>query len=237
MSKPYVNIGANYLQLLEHLITLLFMRSPSERQDQLEPPSYRELKLLSEVDNDPLATQRQLSRRVGIALGLTNVLLRNLVQKGYVRATKAGWKRWLYGLTPDGFSYKIRLTVAYIHRVLNHYQNVRLALREQLEPLALNSESRVAIYGTGEMAELVYLALREIGIEEIEIFGPEPPNGSKFLGMPVVDVTTLKAQDYDRVVIADLSDMKPLRAQMLELNVAPDKLVALFEVHHGEEGV
>ena len=145
------------------------MRSHNEHQGTMEESTYRELRLLLEVEDKPDATQRELSQRVGIALGLTNVMLRNLAQKGYLRSTQANWKRWLYALTPEGFSHKIRLTVAYIHRVLDHYQNVRQTLREQLEPLALNAESRVAIYGTGEFAELVYLGLRDLGIEEIAV--------------------------------------------------------------------
>ena len=169
------------------MLNLLIVRSQNEQQVEIESSNYRELKLLSEIEDNPLVSQRQLSRRVGIALGLTNVLLRNFIQKGYIRASKASWKGWLYSVTPEGFSYKIRLTVNYIHRVLAHYQNVRQSLREQLEPLALNEESRVAIYRTGEFAELVYLALREIGIEEIGIFDADSRPNGKFLGMQVLD--------------------------------------------------
>lgn len=205
------------------------MRSQNEQQVEIESSNYRELKLLSEVEDNPLVSQRQLSRRVGIALGLTNVLLRNLIQKGYIRASKASWKGWLYSVTPEGFSYKIRLTVNYIHRVLAHYQNVRQSLREQLEPLALNEESRVAIYGTGEFAELVYLALREIGIEEIGIFDADSRANGKFLGMQVLDHAALRAGDFDRVVIATLNLSEQDHAELQELNVSPEKLVFFFE--------
>jgi len=146
------------------------MRSQREQQDSVEPYTYRELQLLSRVDESPDATQRQLSMRLGIALGLTNVLLRNLVQKGYVRVIQATWKRRFYTLTPAGFSRRISLMVDYVRKVLDHYQSVRQTLREQLEPLALNEESRVAIYGTGEFAELIYLGLKELSIEEIDVF-------------------------------------------------------------------
>ena len=213
------------------------MRSRNEQQDQIESSTHRELELLSAVEDNPLVTQRQLSRRVGIALGLTNLVLRNLMQKGYVRATKAGWKRWFYSLTPDGFSYKIRLTVSYIHRVLAHYQNVRQSLREQLRPLALNEESRVAMCGTGEFAELVYLALREIGIEEVEVFGPAPLGGSRFLGMRVLDIATLRPQDYDRVVVADLEGPNRFQAQFQDGSLAPGNLVTFFEDYQAREEV
>ena len=188
----------------------------------------RELRLLTEVEGKPEATQRELSQRVGIALGLTNVMFRNLAQKGYLRVTQAHWKRWLYALTPEGFSHKIRLTVAYIHRVLDHYQNVRQTLREQLEPLALNAESRVAIYGTGEFAELVYLGLKEIGIEEIDVFDTKYPIGRRLLGMSVQDVTTLRPEHYDRVVLALLEASEQSVPELQELAPPPEKVVTFF---------
>ena len=203
------------------------MRSQAEHHDPIEGSTYRELLLLSEVEGKPEATQRELSQRVGIALGLTNVMLRNLAQKGYVRATQAHWKRWLYALTPEGISHKIRLTVAYIYRVLDHYQNVRQTLREQLEPLALHAESRVAIYGTGEFAELVYLGLKDIGIEEIDVFGTKDSPG-RFLGMPVHDLATLQPEQYDQVVVGLLQGWEAPYKQIQERGVAPGDLVTFF---------
>ena len=130
------------------------MRSKDEHSDLPGGHSYRELRLLSEIEYTPEVSQRELSRRAGSALGMTNLLLRNLAQKGYIRMTQAGWKRWIYALTPKGFSLKVQLTLTYVQRVLDHYGQVRQTLREQLEPLALNRESRVAILGTGELPDL-----------------------------------------------------------------------------------
>ena len=215
------------------------MRSRNEHSDDTEVSSQRELRLLSEVQRSSEATQRDLSKRVGIALGLTNLLLRNLSQKGYLRVTQAGWRRWLYTLTPEGFSRKIHLTVGYIHRVLDHYQKARQTLREELGQLDLNMESRIAIYGPGEFAELVYLGLREMGIEEIDVFGPAGSGNGRFLGMPVREAESLRTEDYDRVVVAILGESEESCAQLRGLGVAPEKLVTFFadgqtrEVHDG----
>ena len=213
------------------------MRSEDEHNDSIETSSYRQLRILSAIEADPEITQRQLSRRLGIALGLTNLLMRNLAQKGYVRATQANWRRWLYALTPAGFSHKIQLTATYVHRVLHHYQNVRQTLREQLEPLDLHSESRIAIIGTAEFAELVYLGLKELGIEEIDIFGPNKTYGHKFLGIPVQDVATLQPDQYDQIVVADLSGADNARDQIPNNGAAADKLVTFFTDERTEEGV
>jgi predicted DNA-binding transcriptional regulator len=204
------------------------MRSIDEQQEPSEPGNYRELRVLSEVEETPDITQRELSRRVGIALGLTNVLLRNLVQKGYVRAIQAGWKRWIYAVTPEGFSRKLHLTISYIHRVLNDYQSVREMLREQLHPLDLNAESRVAIYGRGDFAELVYLGLKEFGIEEIEVYDRSIKNGKRFLGMPVRELATLLPGQYDRVVIASLGKSEALISELRQLGLESHQVVTFF---------
>jgi DNA-binding MarR family transcriptional regulator len=139
------------------------MSSTDEQIDTIGGMADRELRLLAEVHRRPQASQRELARRVGIALGMTNLLLHNLAEKGYVRITRAGWRRWLYALTPDGFLRKVQLTLSYVHRFLDHYQKVRQTLREELAVQSLNAESRVAILGTGEFAELVYLGLNDLG--------------------------------------------------------------------------
>ena len=204
------------------------MRSQNEQKPSIVTPGYQEFRILSEIETNAEVTQRELSSRVGIALGLTNLVLRNLVQKGYLRATRTTWKRWLYTLTPDGFTHKIRLTAGYIHRVLDHYQTIRQILREELVPLALNVESRVAIYGTGEFAELVYLGIREIGIEEIDIFNASEAGVAMFLGIRVRDVTHLKPEDYDQVLVGCLGDLQDVTDQLQELGVCSDKLVTFL---------
>jgi len=203
------------------------MRSQNE-QKLIEPTAYKDLQVLSEVEGDPEITQRQLSLRLGIALGLTNVLLRNLVKKGCIRANQTTWRKWLYTITPDGFSHKLRLTVAYIQRVLDHYQAVRQNLREYLEPLTLNSESRVAIYGIGEFAELVYLGLKEFGIEEIDIYVLERKEDGKFLGMPIKNVEILHHEDFDRIVVSSLDGQSEGRSRLMDQGVPADKIVTLF---------
>ena len=134
----------------------------------------------------------------------------------------------MYALTPEGFSHKLRLTVAYVRRVLDHYQSIRQTLREQLEPLALHEESRVAIFGTGEFAELVYLGVKELGIEEIDVFASGANDGSKFLGMSVRDIGSLDPSQYDRVLIARLGGPETTSAELCAQHIAPGKIVTFF---------
>ena len=99
--------------------------SVSEEASSLEGKRSREMRLLEAVDRTPEISQRDLARQLALALAVTNRLVRSLVKEGYLRCTQKGWNRWTYVLTPAGAARKLRLTVAYVERFLDHYGRVR----------------------------------------------------------------------------------------------------------------
>ena len=204
------------------------MRSHDEHRGREDAMSYRELRLLQELEEQPESSQRELSQRLGIALGLTNTVLRNMAKKGFIRATKAGWKRWVYTLTPYGFSQKLKLTVRYVRRVVDDYGIVRQSLMAELLPLALHRESSVALYGTDEFAELIFLGLRNIGIEEIDIYGPREVEDHKFLGIMVRPIESIQLSDYDKIIISDLEDSQNVTIKLKSHGLPEEKIVTLF---------
>ena len=209
------------------------MRIDGERKKSSDNSVEDEMHLLYEIDSQPDSSQRTLAARIGIALGLTNILIRRLVEKGYVRVSKAGWKRWVYTLTPAGISHKTRLTVSYIQRFLGHYQQVRQMLREELASMDLHTESRIAVCGTGSTAEIVYLALRELEIEEIDFYEKNPEPGQRCVGMLLRNVTTLDPEAYDKVIVTELEN-NYLNLEILDgIAISPGKLETLFPNSNG----
>src|SRR5205807_3235936 len=62
--------------------------------------AHRDLKLLEEVEKDSRVTQRGLAHQLGIALGLTNIYLKRLVRKGYIKCVNVQSNRISYLITP-----------------------------------------------------------------------------------------------------------------------------------------
>ena len=203
------------------------MRSSDEQSKNLEDISYRELRLLEEVDSSPDLSQRQLARRLGIALGVANLLVRRLATKGYIKVTHLSWRRWVYVITPRGMARKVQLTLAYIDRFMDHYQRVRRILREDFSTLPLNKESRVAIVGTTELAELAYLALRDIGVDDIDVFARNSDT-PRFLGMPVRALEAIEPGGYAKVVVADSSHQDAAREEVYASGVSDSQVVELL---------
>jgi DNA-binding Lrp family transcriptional regulator len=186
--------------------------------------AHRDLKLLEAVEEDSRVTQRSLASRLGIALGLTNIYLRRLVRKGYIKCVNVQSNRISYLITPRGIAEKARLTYEFMDYSLHLYSEVRQHLRSVLQDCAAAGR-RVAIYGRGEAAELAYLSLKEFGLEPVAVFDGD--GGKKFLGMPVRPLREHTEVAYDLMIVATLErSEKPL--QQLEADgVARDKLFLL----------
>src|SRR5262245_34360268 len=161
----------------------------------------RDLKLLEAVEEDSRVTQRSLATKLGIALGLTNIYLKRLVRKGYIKCVNVQSNRISYLITPRGIAEKARLTYEFMNYSLHLYGEVRQHLRSVLQECAA-TDKRVAIYGRGEAAELAYLSLRECGLEPVAVFDQDTAHD--FLGIPVRAICDHAEVAYDLMIIATL---------------------------------
>ena len=191
--------------------------------------AHRDLKMLEAVEQDSRITQRNLSTKLGIALGLTNIYLKRLVRKGYIKCVNVQSNRITYLITPRGISEKARLMYEFMDYSLHLYGEVRQHLRETLADCAA-ADRRVAIYGRGEAAEIAYLSLREAGLEPVAIF--DETNGVEFLGMPVRPVAEHEQVAYDLMIVATLERSGTQVASLLRLGIPRDKLFPLRQYHH-----
>jgi DNA-binding MarR family transcriptional regulator len=185
----------------------------------------RDLLLLSELDRNGGATQRGLATKLGVALGLTNLCLKRLARKGYIKITTISRHRIRYLLTPQGFAEKSRLTYQYMQYSLSYYRDMRGRLKDMLSSLEGLHGQRVAICGTGELAELTYLALREMNIECIGFV--DGNTRETFLSCPVSLPDRIAGWQLDRVLIADLDRAAAYEEQLLQSGVPRGKLVRL----------
>jgi len=184
----------------------------------MEREALRDLEILAELARCDEVTQRGLAARLGIALGLTNLYLKRLARKGYIKITSISPRRVRYLLTARGMAQKTRLTYEYMDYSRQLYRETRMALRQKLRPLAQRGRPDVALYGTEEAAELAFLTLRELGLDVKAVFG-EDAAAKTFLGLPVHPVSELTPGAAELVIVASFAPapgvVARLRAQGL----------------------
>jgi DNA-binding Lrp family transcriptional regulator len=186
--------------------------------------SQRDLQLLNEVEQNAAVTQRSLASKLDVAVGLTNLYLKRLVHKGYIKITTIPRHRIKYLLTPQGMVEKSRLTYLYMQYSLTYYRQMRERLKVVLTARAKAGAKRVVICGTGELAEMAYISLREM---DLTLVGFVDGNQGTFLSYPLWPVETLHNWEFDVVLIADLEEVKKLQARIIKAGVPREKIATL----------
>ena len=185
----------------------------------------RDLLLLSEVERNAGVTQRSLSAKLGVALGLTNLYLKRLTRKGHIKITTIPRNRIQYLLTPQGFAEKSRLTYLYMQYSLSYYRGMRVQMKKMISSFGGSHGQRVVIYGTTELAELAYLSLREMNIDCVGFIDENPRDS--FLSCPVSTPEQVSRWQFDRVLIVDLEEAAACERQLVEAGVPRGKVLTL----------
>jgi DNA-binding MarR family transcriptional regulator len=188
--------------------------------------SYRELQVLEEISAKSHITQRSLAKELGVALGLTNLLLCRLAKKGYIKVINLERNRFHYLITPQGLAAKSRLTCEYLEYSLQFYRRIRRFLAESLTPLAQSGCRNILLFGMGEVAEIAYLTMRELDLTLVGVIDREPLR-QKFFGHPVLDPSSIPLFAFDRLVVASFEDREKIRDQLVEIGIPTAKLIVI----------
>ena len=90
---------------------------------------YRALKVL---EQHPELTQRQLSEELGVSLGKTNYVLKSLINVGWVKLEnfQKSDNKWGYAylLTPSGVAEKAAITLRFLNRKKQEYNDLQLEI-------------------------------------------------------------------------------------------------------------
>jgi DNA-binding MarR family transcriptional regulator len=176
-------------------------------------------RLLSSIERDSAITQRKLAGHLGIALGLTNAYLRRCVRKGLVKMAHVPLNRYGYYLTPQGVAEKSRLTAHYLAASFNFFRQARGECAALLAQCAARGWRRVALCGTGELAEIMVLSTGDTGMTVVCIID-ENKAGLRLAGLPIVaDLAAARlaagADGIDGVIVTDTSAPRARLAVLL----------------------
>jgi len=150
-----------------------------------QPEDQHVLNILDAVEKQADISQRSLSLKLGVALGLTNSYLKRCIRKGWIKISTAPANRYLYYLTPTGFAEKSRLTRRYLSYSLSFYREAADSCRRLFGEIAATPSNHTVVFlGKSDLAEIASIRAAERGLEIIGTFDPQTSNRS-FLGKPV----------------------------------------------------
>jgi len=158
------------------------------------------LRLMDEIDRNGIHSQRELSQRLNISLGLVNTFVKRLVNKGYFKVTTMPRNRVKYFLTPEGLARKAKLTAEYLRYSVHFYRDIKDLLLDKFAEMEKNQVRSVLFFGAGEVADLAYLYLQMTPIRLAGIVD-ESRKGRKFFGLEVAGIEGTRQEGWDVILV------------------------------------
>ena len=195
------------------------------RSSEFEP--HKSLQILNELSANDSLTQRDLSSRLDIALGLVNSYIKNLISKGFITVKSIPPRRYAYFLTPKGFAEKTRLTYHLLQDYTRIYREARSGLKALFSKLRAEGMERVAFAGADEVAEIAYITSQEMEMELSGVFDEELA-GMQFFGREILPFSGIREMEYDCVVVTSYLKREKIYKKLLGLRVPEEKIKTVF---------
>lgn len=184
------------------------------------------LPILQTIEQKSNITQRGLSKRLGLALGLTNTYLKHCINKGLVKIEQVPANRYLYYLTPKGFAEKGRLTAQYLSNSFKFYRQAGNSCLRIFTFCQSYSWNDIVLCGVSDLAEVAVLQATRAKVNIIGIYDLKNKSNS-FLQYDVWhDVNRIPKQSA--CIITSLSAPKRTRRSLF--GVIPNERILVPDI-------
>lgn len=148
------------------------IQNPESSLFEVVDPEYHALKVLSSAEDR--VNQRSISRELGMSLGMTNTILRNLAKKGLLVMRRINGRNLAYALTPEGTRELARRALRYLKRTLGSVERWKDQLDSILSEVKLAGFRMVRVSGPTDFAFILehLCRLKGLGLEMGDFTSP-----------------------------------------------------------------
>ena len=178
----------------------------------------RDLRLLEELESNPIVSQRELSHKFNIALGVTNACLRRMARKGWIRIRDLNPRKIGYYLTSKGMLEKARLTIHLISFRVQHYSELKKIIAKRLLEMQRDGMKRIVFYGVSDEMEVAYVTLQGVNLKLVGIVEDDEKFIPQFIfGYELEPVSRIKELKPDCILITSLSENEKKKETLKEV--------------------
>jgi DNA-binding MarR family transcriptional regulator len=178
----------------------------------------RDLRLLEELERNPIISQRELSHKFGIALGVTNACLKRMVRKGWIRIRGFDHRKIGYYLTPKGFVEKSRLTFHLVSGIVQHYSELKQVISERLLEMQRDGRQRIVFYGVSDEMEVAYITLQGVNLKLVGIVEDDEKFTPQFIfGYELESVSRINELKPECILITSLEGSEKKKERLRAL--------------------
>ena len=200
------------------------------------PETEYDRKVLQAIASGQRVTQRSLASDLGVALGLTNLLVRRLVAKGYVKVAGMGTRHIRYLMTASGWEALAHATRRSLENTVHLYTETREQIRTSLSTISdrcdvdASGQKRIVFYGAGDVAEIAYVSLQSTDLTLVGVV--DDRRTGRFFEVVIcpaeqLQPDTIGAVPYGHVVVTSLRHAETIRARIEGRGVPPGRVSCL----------
>ena len=201
------------------------------------PETEYDRKVLQAIASGQRVTQRSLASELGVALGLTNLLIRRLVAKGYVQVAKIGPRHVRYLMTAAGREALAMATRQSLENTVRLYTETREQIRGSLSRISAQCEAgsdgakRVIFYGAGDVAEIAYVSLQATDLTLVGVI--DDRRAGRFFDLMISTADQLSAETlgsvrYDQAIVTTLRHGSRICSTLAERGLRPERIFTLL---------
>jgi DNA-binding MarR family transcriptional regulator len=192
--------------------------------------------ILQAIASGGPVTQRSLSGNLGVALGLTNLLIRRLAGKGYIKISGMGTRHVRYLMTPAGWEALGRATRLSLENTVHLYTQTREQIRASLAEVSSRcevraaGEKRVVFYGAGDVAEIAYVSLQRTDLTLVGVV--DDRRTGRFFDLTIhgpdcLSAEAVNGEPYEHVVVTSVRHAEAIQARIEQRGVPPSRVSCL----------
>jgi DNA-binding MarR family transcriptional regulator len=129
--------------------------------------------------------QRDLARSAGLSLGMTNAIVKRLVQKGWLSIRKVNNRNLRYAVSPEGIEEITRRSYRFLKRTIRNIVDCREAIEGFVTELKKLGYQKVLLAGSSDLDFIVESACRQSRVamvrEEAALRSGREPSSGVFL--------------------------------------------------------
>lgn len=117
-------------------------------------------------------SQRELAKAIHMSLGMTNVLVRRLTQKGLILIKRVSPRNVTYVLTPDGVNELARRAYRYLKKTMRQVVDYKESIVSAVSEAKDRGFARIGLLGESDMDFIIEYAAQRSGLR-FETYGRE----------------------------------------------------------------
>lgn len=165
-------------------------------------PDYKEFVILSEIDENSKATQKEIAIKCDITSAMVNKYIAELSSKGYVEIHGTTTRNTSYHLTSEGKNKLMILNISYSREILKMYKDSEKNFDQVWNYLILKKLKRIVLFGAGDIGEMAFEIMQSHGIKVVGFIDEDKARiGNKIQNVNIGSIDAVNEFQFDAVVI------------------------------------